>query len=256
VNVLLMCQGQQRRLPHLAIPKHLLEVNGEPILRRTLRLLNEIALPPRPLAAGEGYPQVHVFGRPELANVAPVRPDWPIRFGQLANPGFCIVDGIRAALEDLRRLGWWANEKRRSVVLLGDVVWSRASLSALLLDPRPVVFAGTPVLSQSQGEVFAAVFEDTHSLEKLCRTAPCQNFLYAHQQGGHLRRLLWHAQHEFLPPSTRSVRRPPSRSWCPEMYLPIDDWTKDVDTDQDVKRLPTLAQLAELEDRGRRPAIS
>lgn len=256
MNIRLMCQGQQRRLRDLEGPKHLLDVGGEPIVVRTLRLIREV-LP-------------HGFHMQENALVTVHAPDGPYRddlemflsphpFRQavhgradailpLANPGICIVDGILAAAD--ANAGWGTGYHGRQIILLGDVVWSRAALRAFLADERPVVFAGTPVLSPSEGEVFALGFDDPQAMRNLCMSCPCRvdgSRLrgFRQQQGGHLRRLLWHAQERAGLKVHPSLRR----SWHESMYLPIEDWTTDIDTPKDAARLPELARLAALEER-------
>jgi hypothetical protein len=238
MNVLIMAQGQQRRLPMIRGPKHLLEVGGEPILTRTLRLLAAH------IGGASGSPVV-VFGPPELMLAVGADADAGLRhplLGQILDPGFCIVDGILAA-----RPAW--NEEGRTLVLLGDVVWSRAALATVIADTRPVVFTGTPVLSPSEGEVFALGFDNPQAMKNLCMSCPCRvdgSRLrgFRHQQGGHLRRLLWHLQEQ------QNLRLPPTtQTWHPSVYLPIDDWTDDIDTPDDVARLPELARLAEIEER-------
>lgn len=61
-----------------------------------------------------------------------------------------------------------------------------------------------------------------------------------------MRHLLWWAQkcHGMKPPPP-----PPRQTWCPEIYLPVDDWTDDVDTPADVAHLGELADLARQEER-------
>jgi molybdopterin-guanine dinucleotide biosynthesis protein A len=231
MNVLIMCQGQQRRLPMLSGPKHLLPVNGEPIVRRTLRILRDLVDGPIHVIASPTGDQRWFDATADMAALV----------SGLLDPGICVVDGMLAA-----RRRW--NDSGRTLVLLGDVVWSRAALAAVVADSRPVVFAGTPVITAAEGEMFSVVFDDSTAMEKLCTTCPCRmsgNRLrgYRQQQGGHLRRLLWHAQ------DRAGLRVPTSlkRTWHESIYLPIEDWTDDVDTPADVARLPELGRFAELE---------
>ena len=242
-SIIVMCQGQQRRLPTVKGPKHLIEVDGEPVLARTLRLLAEL------------LPQwdytVRVVG-PEPLAIA-FRPGMGyVEHFMLPDPGNCIVDGILAAQP------WWAPNDHgvagRTLVLLGDVVWSKAALGQVLADQRPVVFAGTSVLSPSEGEVFALGFDDSTGMKNLCMTCPCRVDgqrvrAFKMQQGGHLRRLLWHLQ------DTKFLRMTATRqSWNPTVYLPIDDWTTDLDTPADLERLPLLTRACQLERQAFVPA--
>lgn len=244
MNIFLMCQGQQRRLAKLDQPKHLLEVGGEAILKRTTRLLFYFDQFER---AHGRETRLTVVGPRELVSAVGHASHAAIGAGVLHDrqPGACIVDGILAT----SRL-WDYEGAGRTLILLGDVVWSKAGLGKFLADTRPVVFAGQSVLSPSQGEVFALGFDNPQAMKNLCSTCPCRvdgNRLRAfkHQVGGHLRRLLWHYQdlHQLRIPATR-------QSWHPSVYLPIDDWTNDIDTPEDVLTLAELGRLAELEDRG------
>ena len=218
-TVLIMAQGEQRRLADLGYPKQLVAVDGEPILDRTLRLAAEFC--PDHVAL--------IIGRRELGAERP-------GLVTLTDPGHCVLDGI-AQTVDL-----WGSG--RVVVLLGDVVFSRAALWAIFADGRPFFFAGTPVVSGSFGELFALSFAaDRHKrLAHLLETVPCRRtstgtpMRYAvGQQGGHLRRLLWHSQN--------GDRRPRQ-----QRYLEIGDWTDDIDEPSDLARLPdfTLWARAEL----------
>jgi hypothetical protein len=241
MKILLMCQGQQRRLAkEIDHAKHLLSIGDEPILRRTLRLLHE-------LGVGD---HATVIGRRELAEAMlgwPMSTSWT----NLTDPGMCIVDGILEALR-LNEDPQTGIYPERTLILLGDVVWSRTSLAAFLADQRPVVFAGQSVVSPSQGEVFALGFDDPQAMKNLCETCPCRvdgkrQRVFKEQRGGHLRRLMWHYQ------DMHRLRVHPSlrRTWNESIYLPVDDWTNDIDTPEDMATLPELARLAELEERTR-----
>ena len=238
MNILIMCQGQQRRLPDLKHPKHLLKVGDEMIVARTLRLIDQCRTAQYGLDGHDQYDSVSVLGPNGLA-----RCGVPFVL-ELAEPGLCVVEGLIAASRYFGIVG------RRTIVLLGDVVWSRAALEAVLADRRPIMFAGTPDLTASTGEVFALAFDDPERVENLCRTCPCRvdgarRRLFAKQQGGHLRRLLWWTQDHFR------LRPPHRQTWHPDVYLPITDWTDDIDTPADVARLPEFARCAEQEERQR-----
>lgn len=213
-----MAQGEQRRLANLGYPKQLVEVNGEPNLDRTLRLVRSSSPDVVVLIVGRSALGA---GRPGLVT--------------LADPGHCILDGI-AQTADL-----WG--EGRVVILLGDVVFSRAALRAIFDDDRPFFFAGTKVISESMGELFGVSFApDRHErMRHLLETVPCRfgangrPMRYAAgQQGGHLRRLLWHSQN--------GDRRPQQRR-----YLEIDDWTDDIDEPADLDRLPDFTRWAKAE---------
>lgn len=166
MTILIMCQGEQRRLAHLGHPKQLLIVDGETILARTLRLCHETALAHDPITFGR-VPHIYVVGNDQRLNaVAVTHRAFVI---SLEAPGFCVLDGIEAT-----KPAWPVMDDRRIHVLLGDVVWSRESLVSLLADPRPLVFAGTSDVSASTGEIFGMSFTDRELVADLLATAPCR----------------------------------------------------------------------------------
>lgn len=196
-----MAQGRQERLPQLTHPKQLLEVNGEPILKRTLRLVNE-----RP------HVGVTVVGPPALEPF--LGSAW---LTTLRDPGFCILDGLARTIPAVPQ----------GVVLLGDVVFSRAAIE-LVWTHQPanqLFFFGTPTITSSTGEIFGFGWTSLEALRKIDRLlaeAPCRRIIVDRGQPGHLRNLLF------------SLERIYKRE---EIYLPVTDWTNDIDTPEDVRDL-------------------
>jgi hypothetical protein len=217
-----MAQGGQRRLAAvLDRPKQLLEVAGEPILARTQRLVHELV----PEAA------ITVIGWPSLEPVAE-------HLYMLADPGLCLVEGLTQTVP------LWTGE--RLLVLLGDVVFSRATLGALAAEERPLVFCGSPDLEPAFGELFALSVRQPGfaELAELAASCPCRfgrTVPRAGHQGGHLRRLVWWTMRN------RGLKPGYQVSWAPEVYLPIKDWTWDIDDPWDVGRLPELSGLVRAE---------
>lgn len=279
-TILIMAQGEQRRLAHLGKPKQLLEVNGEPILRRTLRLLRELDQP-QPLivarewaieeseidAAARGL----FFDHHEKVIDSSFGESWTTtkqkpqaRVAWSKNPGTCILDGLHQAAQHL------IGDADAVLVLLGDVIWSRAALAKVVADPRAsdegvgsgrIFFAGTSELSGSTGEVYAMGWQGGSGYDPpsgtwskrpghdqmryLLENAPCRRavdgstLVLPQAVGGHLRRLIWwviESQHYLL-----ATGLPPNAMWLPDYYLPIDDWTTDVDNDKDVAALPEVS---------------
>lgn len=234
MNVLIMAQGEQRRLPKMEIgcAKQMLPVAGEPIIARTARLVREMA----------PWASVRIIGRwNDFSGVGPVV--------ELADPGFCVLDGMAGALDFV--------ETGRVITLLGDVVWSRDALRALLHDESPIAFAGTRELTLSTGEIFGCVFSDRETLKLALDSTPCRYRIsspnpraplpmtYATgQQGGHLRNLLFFVQWG----RTRRVKNERLPWWDERYYVPIDDWTTDIDTPKDVDTLPMLSAMVRVDD--------
>lgn len=223
--IFILAQGRQRRLQHrIATRKQLLEVNGEPILARTIRLCRDI-LP----ATVDNPSYTVVIGWPDLGQeYAPAT---------MPCPGNCILDGIREVESRLPTI------TSRRVYLLGDVVFSRAALTKILNEPRELFFAATPDLGRGSGEVFAlsvapvAQFEANLALN----TVSCRGLDVGDKyQPGHLRNLLWRLM------EMRGLKNDsgPVGEYHSSLVLPIDDWTDDIDTPNDVDHLPELGKLA------------
>jgi len=250
-----MAQGMQRRLGGLPrflqrqhglegidVPKHLLEVNGEPILARTIRLVQELT---SQWTIWE-KPIIHVVGWPEHAAAAP-----PYGLITLDEPGQCVLDGIAQTRK------FWGSG--RVLVLLGDVVFSRAALRSILWDRSPLFWAGGLVHSDGshksgRAEIFGmglgACMQDFVSF--LLDDAPCRAPGRTGYAGGHLRRLLWEAHRIIVMKATRSTEQ--YHPWAPQqapngpLFRLIDDWTDDIDTFEDVAKLEDFSRWAKAEE--------
>ena len=229
MQIFVMAQGRQERLPSLKHSKHLLEVNGEPIIVRTLRLLREFS---------DGL-DVTVIGHQDVLQRFDVMKN--IRRGlTLKNPGFCILDGLYETLSSC------PPSDDRVIFLLGDVVFSRDALQKILANRDLYSFAGTNDLSKSKGELFAFGYntQAQKDVELALSTTPCRKVPVGKNQPGHLRNLLVQiAGKEFA----FSKDGAPPRSI---MFLPIDDWTADIDTEKDLEKLPFLSQKCLEENHG------
>jgi molybdopterin-guanine dinucleotide biosynthesis protein A len=220
--VIVFAQGQQRRLPLLATRKQLLAVNGEPIIARTLRLVDEMMSAPPAVKFVVGWPDLErACCRGSLVT--------------LASPGGSIAEGI------YQSTALWS-PNGRTHLLLGDVVYSRATLRAILEDERRVVAAGTPELSGSTGEVFALSFAAAAApdvIEAIRDLGPAPRHNYT---GGQLRRVLWSHM-------ARTGRRDVdgARRYDPAVYLTVWDWTMDIDTPEHLREIDRLSNFARME---------
>lgn len=215
-RAIVLCQGEQYRLAQLGHPKHLLSVGNETILGRTLRLLH-----------AAGWPAV-VIGGPMLAQETS---DGGSRLYTLSEPGYCVLDAI-AQLGD-----FFQDADVR--VFLGDVVWSRPAFDSFLQGgsgSESLFFAGTPGIDYGQGELFGMGFSRMGRswMERLVRDAPCRKILPDRGQPGHLRNLLFAASSIY--------ELPPRMLYSDELFIPVDDWTCDIDKPEDLDRLPYLAE--------------
>jgi len=223
VGVLIMAQGRQSRLSKLGTPKQFLDVNGEPILGRTIRLLKDYGVVPDVVCWMDMAERVLELGAYPLV---------------LDDPGRCILDGIDAVRESFG--------SKATIVLLGDVVYSRWALRRIWNESgtKDLFFAVSEDLDTGSGETFALAFRWHRNdfVRDMLSVVPCRK---AHDdeklpyQCGHLRNLL------FCMQGARNMRPMPQRGYCEELSLVIDDWTSDIDTPEDVDTLlPELCEHA------------
>lgn len=206
-RVVIMAQGRQERLSRLKHPKHLLEVDGEAILARTIRLVRELRPEICPMVIG-----------PQLFRSALTVE--PYHLVTLRDPGFCILDGLAQVLP---------HYLEETVVLLGDVVYSRAFLADLIsFGGVSLRFYGTAKVTPSEGELFAFQYSKRPLILDLAiDQAPCRRTSVTVGQPGHLRHLL-----KKVAPT----------------YMIVDDWTNDIDTLEDVRdELPKLSAAVKQE---------
>jgi molybdopterin-guanine dinucleotide biosynthesis protein A len=211
-TVIIMAQGQQTRLASLGYPKQLIEVRGEPIIRRMMRLAIKELNP---------YWELNTICSHDLGERLAGAGPWD-GLHTLTEPGDCILDGIAAT-----QLLWGTG---RTVILLGDVYYTEQAMDAILTDEREIMFAGTSNLTEYNGEIFAMSFSRScqRQLARWLAWAPCRQIEYNRiSQAGHLRHLLWIVQ-AFV------------EERCPGLdhYLPIDDETMDFDTPADLEKIP------------------
>ncbi len=291
IRVVIMAQGQQSRLSDLKIPKQLLPLAlcNTTILDRTLSLLahydevGEIVVVAgeeiRRHLAGPGHKVEHF----ETAGWRTCNDDgaiaaadavmaWPARalrrslvveVVSLDLPGNSVIRGLRAIRPYLKReavvVGGAGVPDRelvfdRTVILLGDVVYSRRCLGALVpkVAPAPIWFAVSPDLSPSGGEVYGCSYDVAGTAEFLSLLDEVVHppFVDTYQPG-QLRRLLWERQRRVLeaemtergvsPKIAALVRAGapvPLESCC--SIMDGGDYTRDIDTVEDMKRLGEL----------------
>lgn len=265
-HVIILAQGTQQRMV-TEFPKQLLPLAScanEPILGRTIRQLGKI------------------FGRPDLAlaehhrgqtlvtlvtwsaigqSLFPDRQEHTlIRFTgstaemevvALPDPGNSSLKGIYRYLESQAMIAG-GDRYDRTIVLLGDVVYSWACLEALFaplsrfpgrdaidLGAASVAarFVGTSDIGPAGGELWGVAWmrpdEDVviGALEKALEKHPPYVDTY---QPGQLRRWMW-----AIHPSYQTTSR----------YVAIDDYTMDVDLPEHVSRLVPASAIASRDDR-------
>ena len=122
--VVLLAHGRQERLLSIPHPKQFLEVNGEPILYRTVRLLEERKIVPSLVVAPKTAPWAAFSGVTGIRRLA---------FDGQAPSIACVVAHV------LR-----SEFPQGALFLLSDVVFSRPAVSQILSNGNPLVFFGKP----------------------------------------------------------------------------------------------------------------
>lgn len=114
LRVLIPCAGEGERWGnHLGVPKHLAPLAGEPILHRTVRLVNELAPGAEVLVVVDGHRHQGYRVTGSVRRRA--------RLGTMEGD----VDKIASSLH------LW-DDRRRMVLLFGDVWWTRDGLASAL----------------------------------------------------------------------------------------------------------------------------
>ncbi len=199
-----MCQGQQARLKGVIdYPKHFTQIAGEPLVERTLRQL-----------AGR---HCVIVAKATDHHWADLKRRTNVPIVELRKPGDCILDGLWHARSTWRRFS-------KVTVVLGDVVFSERAIAAIAGERETTTFYATPELSAGTGEVFAMSFRDKVEMTYALDTAPCRDVHPAAYQPGHMRNLLWHMRASRMQTSV----------------VEISDYTKDIDTAEDLCRIPSL----------------
>lgn len=266
-HVVILCQGTQKRLTGVRTPKQLLSLpmhaaSGAPnttILGRTLmqvfRHLGGVGVNLENAAERYNDHRVTVVGWTEMyqyfghasVKIPHLRRDSErveFRFvpevTTLAEPGNSSLRGISQYLAEatsLRNEAW----PDRTVVLLGDVVYSWTCLRAIF-DGSPatpdLAFVGTHKLTPSDGEIWGIMWRrSTEKLvlralaEALPRSASASAEEY---QSGQLRHWLW---------ALDGLRAPNTD------YIPMGGYTMDVDDPEDLVELASASLEAANDDR-------
>lgn len=270
-RVIILAQGQQSRLPDLDRPKQLLELKAcrMPILIRTLHMIG------RTLGGAEvtvvcGEPiasQVmrmiewknrHPEGIVDPRYMEPPYVKYPLTCVSLPAPGNSSLKGLERFMASR-----WGDKHESTHVLLGDVVYSWQCLRAIFnvkLAPEPmgvkwsntsefpIAFVGTRDLTPSSGELWgvswnraAGGYMEELMTKAMHRHPPAQvDDVY---QPGQLRRLLFAQDDREAYLRTKYDLRQ-DRWW----FIPVDDYTMDVDVPEHIPFLDTVSELARADD--------
>lgn len=233
-TVLLMCGGKQTRMGAYDGPKQLVQVCGEPLLARTIRLVRAVDPTTRFLVVADRTPVWDAFIREHrCALTSP------------AHPLF-----IQALLAHMPRGSGSGGGSH--LVLCGDVVFSPRGIATLFEDHR-MTFLGrfTPNLytGRAAGELFGFSFAESQDgvirgfiekgiaqLDRIredMRRAGAAEDLIATVAEKNYR--LWHLMHE-LEERGAVVRD-----------VAIDDYMDDIDGPDDLERLPRIEAVIQRE---------
>lgn len=270
-HVIILCQGTQKRMRTLPMAKQLLPLSGcggVPILARTLCQLEKLG----------GY-AVTVVGWPNLrddmlgqleglhAAAAPVRSPGIVyaalgrldyEFSSMSDPGNSSLRGISRYLKQsepdrsddgTRDRSAGTDDPRHTggptIVLLGDVVYSWKCLRALGSMSAGMGFVGTSDITESTGELWGVAWaKQWHRFmmkdldDGMLRHPPFQD----EYQPGQMRRWMvgWHRGR--LADRVGELQRQGS-------FMPVDDYTMDVDLPEHIAKLEGASLMAANDDR-------
>jgi hypothetical protein len=246
-HIIILAQGRQTRLPALPVAKQLLPLpacNGTPILYRTMRqiwhLLPGVKTLDDRVIAVSWLPVMERLQR-EAVVIGGDERYYP-NVDTLSDPGNSSLKGIARYLEKLTREADVCQKRfgatltfERTVVLLGDVVYSWACLQAILFKKTPLTFCGTSDISPSGGELWGIAWSNGQQavMTAALEVALAKHPPFAEYQPGQLRRWMWAIHPEF-----QTTAR----------YAAIDDYTRDIDLPEHVEQLPRLSELAAADD--------
>jgi len=236
IEVIILAQGAQRRLGNHAGHRQLLPLpacGGAPILSRTLRQLSEIGCPVTVMVVAESAFTDALF---QIAK-------WRVYTTsvELPVPGNSALKGIARYLELRDAQG---RRYQRTIVLLGDVVYSWDCLLEIWDMSQEYGFVGSRNLSLSKGDLWGAgwsrPYEDwmlTNLRDALLRHPPFDD----DPEPGQLRRWISGMQRGDLADHIVKLRRAAH-------YADVDDYTHDIDIAHDLVLLPELSALAATDD--------
>lgn len=274
-HVIILAQGSQKRMGEYTLPKQLLPLSAHVAARRanTVLLERTIAQVARIMIGKDGTlaslhdrsarHQIVViagqdvsrytisghlrdFGAHDPKTASALVPDLHVHptYHELSSPGNSSLKGLGRVLDEIRD-NEYADPFHRRVVLLGDVLYSWACLEALFrpADVGDVTFAGTSDLGPGGGELWGVSW--FRSTAKLIDRA-MEMALKAHSkfedeyQPGQLRHLLWSVDHIINCDPPRMAR---------DWWVPIDDYTMDVDLPEHIAKLAQHSFLALADDK-------
>jgi hypothetical protein len=261
-HVIVLAQGQQKRLAGLKMAKQLLrlpECNDVPLLMRTLcqlAMLGHEAITvvcagdlKYTIEAGTSADILRQTGRMVYLHAY-----------ELGDPGNSSLKGLARYLDTQIDRGLVSSHHNfQTLVLLGDVVYSWQCLRAIAHGTHwNHGFVGTSDLSASGGELWGVSwFPSAHpTMLSLLDRALANHPPFEEYQPGQLRRWLW-AMNDLANPLGIAVdgqiigqaaNRDMRQGYRPTWFTAIDDYTRDIDLPEHVNMLPRLSAAAKADD--------
>lgn len=230
IHVIILCQGNQSRLPDLKIPKQKLPLDRGgvtmPLINRTIGLC-DVAIP-MPM-------WVTIVGRRSDFSFA----ETGVEVVELTDPGNSSLKGLHRYLEHRRTCGPRA-DAGGTVVLLGDVVYSRDCVKLLgTVATTDFAFYTSPDLSPSGGEVWAVVWprDREKTIDTVLDLALAKHPPFEAYQPGQMRRLLYAARGSSQVPN-------------PVVITSLEThFIRDFDKPDDLQHFEATARRALIDDR-------
>lgn len=273
-HYIILAQGQQTRLPGLPVAKQLLPLpgcGGTKILDRTLRQIWELECRPfvergRDAVKGRVGGGVTVVGGSQImahylrtsvkipaGHNGPAKTDgawyqFTPTVHKLEDPGNSSLKGIDRFLRAHDTEAEDSNQRRsdRTIVLLGDVIYSWACLRALrdVGPPWCIRYVGTSDLSKSGGELWGVSWTwEAHDAQRIALTTALNSHPpFTDYQPGQLRRWLWAMQDQINMGHVPSDKE--DRPW----WTSIDDYTNDVDIPEHLDKVDGWSRSAAEDD--------
>lgn len=240
-DVIILAQGTQKRLGMQYGWKQLIHLPGcgnARILERTVRQLVGLYIPETTSVT------ITVVTWPEIAAAFPDMSyvGHAARFVTLRAPGNSSLKGIARYLESAAIARDAPPRGDRTIVLLGDVVYSWACLEAIVALSATHGFVGTSDLSHSGGELWGLSWHqghDDHMITELRDALTMHPPFEDDYQPGQLRRWIQGFRRGDLADRVAKLTRAGN-------YVAIDDYTMDVDVEAHLAKIkPTSALAAE-----------
>lgn len=213
MKYIIMCGGDYKKWKK---PKQIYELNGEPIVARTIRLLRECGIDD--IAISSNNPVFEKFGVPVLSHINPwqvydtnnVRGRWCTAFYPMNEP---------------------------ACYLMGDVVFSRAAIQKIVSTDTDSIefFASCPPFAKEYKKIYAEPFAFKVVDQKRFRTAITRvNDL--------------ESKHAFRRPPIawelwQVIKNTPLNNVDYTNYVTINDYTCDIDSQNDIKNFEDLGEV-------------